>query len=397
VWWVVANPKQWHWDSLFRDGRVDYKYGRIKRNYPLVQPGDLVVGYLAAPEKRIYALARVAEGLHDKEGKPCITLEPVQRIENGLTYAELMEDPTLSQSEPLYNRCQGTLFRLEEREADRLWGLLADENPQLAEYIDQEETQADTQSPLTLITFHPSYSYEDFIEGFRPEDTGEGLRLRLSDGLFKRICATAQADPNRKYLILIDEINRANLAKVFGEIITLLERDKRGIQLVLPQSKTPFSVPRNVYILGTINTADRSIRLMDAALRRRFGFIELLPELALLRDIQIDGLLDLYDFLSVLNARIRRMQGREKEIGQGFFFNDGQLVSDGMGFARCFRQDILPLLQEYCYDDYSELAQYIGRELVDVENGTIRPNILHDDEKLVAALAEFTSAAAGSA
>lgn len=392
VWWVVANPKQWRWDTLFTDGHVEYKYGRLKRNYPLVQPGDLVVGYHSQPDMQIVALARVSAGLQDGDGDPHITLEPVHRIDNGLTYAELTADATLSQSEPIYNRCQGTLFRLEEREADYLLSLLSERDPKIKDYIDQSETHTDVQNQLTLVTFHPSYSYEDFIEGFRPQDSGDGLRLRLSDGLFKTICNSALANPSRKYLILIDEINRANLAKVFGEIITLLERDKRGVRVVLPQSKEPFSVPENVFMLATMNTSDRSIRLMDAALRRRFSFIEVMPELSLLRGAQIDGVLDLYEFLTVLNTRISRTQGRDKQIGHSFFLEDAQPISDGSEFARRFRQEVLPLLQEYCYDDYGELAEYIGADLVDVENAILHSNILYDDEKLVAALAEFISA-----
>lgn len=391
VWWVVANPRQWHWDKLFAEGRVEYRYGRLQRNYPLVQPGDLVIGYLAAPDKRIYALARVTEGLHGQDGDRRIALEPVYRLENGLTYTEMAEDPILSQSEPIYNRCQGTLFKLEDREADYVLSLLAERDPKIEDYIDQSDTQADTQNQLTLVTFHPSYSYEDFIEGFRPQDTGEGLRLRLADGLFKIVCNAAHANPERKYLILIDEINRANLAKVFGEIITLLERDKRGVPVVLPQSKEPFNVPSNVYMLGTMNTSDRSIRLMDAALRRRFSFIEVMPELSLLQGAQIDGVLDLYEFLTILNTRISRTQGREKQIGHSFFLEDGQPISDGSEFARRFRQEVLPLLQEYFYDDYSELVDYIGSRLIDVENATLSSDVLYDDEKLVAALAEFIS------
>jgi 5-methylcytosine-specific restriction protein B len=108
------------------------------------------------------------------------------------------------------------------------------------------------------------------------------LKLRLEDGVFKRICREAQSHPKQNYLILIDEINRANLAKVFGELITLMEKDKRGIQVTLPQSKESFTVPPNVFILGTMNTADRSIKLMDTALRRRFSFIELMPDSSLL-------------------------------------------------------------------------------------------------------------------
>lgn len=243
---------------------------------------------------------------------------------------------------------------------------------------------------LTMVTFHPSYSYEDFIEGFRPEATGEGLRLSLSDGLFKQVCQIAQKNSYKKYLIIIDEINRANLAKVFGEIITLLERDKRdSVVVTLPQSKESFSVPTNVYLLGTMNTSDRSIRLMDAALRRRFGFIEMLPDLELLRGAQVDDL-DLFRFLERLNTRLNQKQGREKQIGHSFFLDDGKPLNDSDEFARRFRQEILPLLQEYCYDDYDELADYIGSELVDVENTTLKMDMLMDDEQLLDALKKLS-------
>lgn len=396
VWWMVANPKQWHWNNLFRDGSVAYRYGRLKRNYPLVQAGDLVIGYLAAPEKRVVALARVQEGLHDDDGDLRITIEPLHHIENGLTFAELTDDEILRHSEPARFRCQGTLFKLEDDEAEYLFSLLAERDPPIGDYIDQVDTGTDAGNPLTLVTFHPSYSYEDFIEGFRPQDSGDGLRLRLVDGLFKTVCASAWADPDHKYLIVVDEINRANLAKVFGEIITLLERDKRGVPIVLPQSKEPFSVPNNVYMLGTMNTSDRSIRLMDAALRRRFGFIEIMPDLALLRGAQINNMLDLHDYLIVLNTRISRTQGREKQIGHAFFLESGQPISDAAEFAQRFRQEVLPLLQEYCYDDYGELAEYVGEGLVDVGNATLRTDVLYDDDRLVAALAEFTAAASGS-
>lgn len=396
VWWVVANPKQWHWDQLFRDGSVDYRYGRLQNNYALVQPGDLVVGYLATPEKRIVALAEVTEGLHTEGDEPRITLKPLQRIENGLTYAEMLSDSVLNRSEPMRYHCQGTLFKLENEEADYLLSLLAERDPQIDDNIERTEAVAAAESQLTLVTFHPSYGYEDFIEGFRPQDSGDGLRLRLADGVFKSVCNIARANPKHKYLILIDEINRANLAKVFGEIITLMERDKRGVSVILPQSKEPFSVPENVYLLGTMNTSDRSIRLMDAALRRRFSFFELMPDMALLRGAKIDVQLDLYDYLTLLNTRISKTQGREKQIGHAFFLKDGQPISDASEFGQRFRQEILPLLQEYCYDDYAQLSEYVGAGLVDIENASLRIDVLYEDQALVAALTGFTSSQLGT-
>ena len=240
VWWVVANPKKWSWDRLFRDGRVDYRYGRLKRNYPLVQRGDLVIGYQSTPAKRIVALARVSRELQSVgDNSPTIELEPVEKLDRGLSYDELIEDAVLAQSEPMRFNNQGTLFALTETEAEYLFVQLAERHPQCA-VLEQAGDSGTTAGvgPLTRVTFHPSYTYEDFIEGFRPDASGAGgLSLALEDGVFKRVCRAAQANPGRPYLLLIDEINRGNVAKIMGELLTLLERDKRGLTLTLPQSK----------------------------------------------------------------------------------------------------------------------------------------------------------------
>lgn len=244
---------------------------------------------------------------------------------------------------------------------------------------------------LTRVTFHPSYSYEDFIEGFRPVDSdGHGLSLRLQDGVFKRVCRAASAKPEQTYVVLIDEFNRANVAKVFGEMLTLIEVDKRGLHLMLPQSRDAFSVPPNVFVLATMNTADRSIKLLDAALRRRFAFIELMPDLSLLKGAVI-GELALDDLLDGLNARIAKAEGREKQIGHAYLLKDGQPLTEPEEFASRFREEILPLLQEYCYADYGALARFIGRTLVDADAGTLNIEVLEDPLQLLAALnAEFS-------
>ena len=251
--------------------------------------------------------------------------------------------------------------------------------------------------PLTRVTFHPSYTYEDFIEGFRPRAGGAGgLSLALEDGLFKRVCRAAQANPGRPYLLLIDEINRGNVAKIMGELLTLLERDKRGLTLTLPQSKEPFSVPPNVFLLGTMNTADRSIKLLDAALRRRFAFLECMPDSELLHGAEV-GDLALDDFLDGLNQRIARFEGREKQVGHSYLLVDGQPIDEVEEFAARFREEILPLLQEYCYDDYAMLAKFIGSELVDADAGTLDAEKVDDAEQLVAALArEFDAGGVSS-
>ena len=385
VWWFVANPKEWSWDQLFKDGRVTYRYGRLQRNYPLVSAGDLVVGYQSRPDKRIMALAQVSKGMSEVGGEaPGIELKPLQGISDGPTYEALLQDPVMGLSEPLRNRCQGTLFALTGDEAQYLLELLAENQPDIQKHF----TSGEGVGYLTWITFHPSYSYEDFVEGFRPVDTGGGgLALRLEDGLFKRICREAQAHPKQHYLMLIDEINRANLAKVFGELITLLEMDKRGLVVTLPQSKESFTIPPNLYLLGTMNTADRSIKLMDAALRRRFAFLEMMPDLSLLHGARV-GELSLEDFLEGLNKRIAQSEGREKQIGHAFLLENGQPLSEPAEFARRFRQEILPLLQEYCYDDYAALENYLGKKLVNKEQQVLNQDVLGDDDLLLAALAQ---------
>jgi 5-methylcytosine-specific restriction protein B len=211
--------------------------------------------------------------------------------------------------------------------------------------------------------------------------------LRLEDGVFKRLCREAQANPKRKYLLLVDEINRANMAKVFGEMVTLLEKDKRGMQVTLPQSKESFAIPPNVYIVGTMNTADRSIKLLDAALRRRFAFIELMPDIELLRGASV-GALRLDEFLEALNRRVAKTEGREKQIGHSFLLEGAAPVADAEEFARRFRQEMLPLLQEYCYEDYGALAGYIGEKIVDREANALDMECLNDPEALITALAE---------
>jgi 5-methylcytosine-specific restriction protein B len=357
-----------------------------------VQPGDLVIGYQSTPDKRIVALAEVEKGLaQNKDGESTISLRPLHRVKNGLTYTDLMADPKLSKSEPMRFRCQGTLFALTDSEAEILLALLSERDPGLANVTASESTIG----ALTWVTFHPSYSYEDFIEGFRPVDTGEGsLVLRMENGLFKRICREAQAHPQKNYLLVVDEINRANLAKVFGEIITLLEKDKRGLVVTLPQSKESFTIPTNVYLLGTMNTADRSIKLMDTALRRRFAFLEMMPDVSLLTGATVNGL-PLDEFLIALNKRIAQTEGREKQIGHAFLLDGEQPVSEPEEFSRRFRQEILPLLQEYCYDDYAEMAQYLGNKLVDSQERALNMDVLLDAERLIEALTAVVNESAG--
>ncbi len=385
TWFMVANPAHWPWSKLFDDRSVDYSLGRLKRNYPSVRAGDLVVGYESTPTKRVVALARVISE-YDADAPPAsaLTLEPVASVTDGITYEELQADPILAASEPARFRCQGTLFALSPLESDRILSKLADRDPTVS------SVAAPSVQRLTRVTFHPSYTYEDFVEGFRPAQTGSGtLELVLTDGIFKRVCEAAAADPKHRYVVLIDEINRGNIPKIFGELITLIEQDKRGLTVRLPQSGQEFAVPSNVHLIGTMNTADRSIHLLDTALRRRFSFIELLPDSDLLEGATA-GVLALDVFLDSLNEKIRARVGREKQVGHAMFLKNGVPIESPEAFAEIFRFELLPLLQEYFYEDYKDLAGLLGA-VIDADAERVSP-LADDPEALCAELASHLGA-----
>ena len=226
------------------------------------------------------------------------------------------------------------------------------------------------------VTFHQSYSYEDFIEGIRPQTTeGGSISYDVRDGLFKTFCQRARQDPKQRYALFIDEINRGNISRIFGELITLIETDKRawwdedgqlvdGMELTLPYSGDPFGVPKNLDIYATMNTADRSIALMDAALRRRFRFHELMPEPKRVPGSRGDGLipdgegglLDLRALLETINQRLRYLLHRDQTFGHAYFID----VKDLDALRQVMVYDIIPMLAEYFYDDWNKIRRVLG-------------------------------------
>jgi 5-methylcytosine-specific restriction protein B len=170
------------------------------------------------------------------------------------------------------------------------------------------------------------------------------------------------------FYLIVDEINRGDLPRIFGELLTVLEADKRNRPVLLSLSGAAFRVPSNVFLIGTMNTADRSIALLDAALRRRFGFIELLPDSGTLRETVLDGL-PLGLWLDALNRRVIEHLGadaRNRQIGHSYFLQRGVPLAELGDLARVLREDIVPLLQEYCYEDYGLLEKILGSGLVDI-------------------------------
>lgn len=229
-------------------------------------------------------------------------------------------------------------------------------------------------SQIEFITFHPSYSYEDFIEGLKAKVVSGQVTYYIEDGVFKRIAKIASANPGNRFVIIIDEINRGNTSSIFGELITLIEEDKRKnntneMCAKLLYSKEEFSVPSNLYIIGTMNTVDRSIALIDIALRRRFEFEEIMPDPSLLSDIVVVDdsrhrqklSIDLQRLLFTINERIEEELDRDHTIGHAYFLSyaDNKTITL-KNLNRVFKSKIIPLLQEYFYEDWEKIKKILN-------------------------------------
>ena len=218
---------------------------------------------------------------------------------------------------------------------------------------------------VAVVQFHPSYSYEDFIEGIRPaldEATGQ-VTYRVEPGLFRRFCEEASGRQDETFVLVIDEINRGNLPKVFGELLFLLERRGAEGRVELPISRTAFSIPENVRVLGTMNTADQAIALVDVALRRRFHFVPLRPDSELLRrylDQSAPAMSGLAELLERLNEKLRR-EGMDENlfIGHSHFMKP---TLDEAGARRAWEHSIMPTLEEFFYGKPDRLARFSYEE-----------------------------------
>ena len=274
---------------------------------------------------------------------------------------------------------------------------------------------------IKFITFHQSYSYEEFIEGIRPniewdeskaenysdknktEKTKKDIEYIGHDGVFKKFCNKARGE-KEPYVFIIDEINRGNISKIFGELITLIEETKRDgdddnlekMKVTLPYSGELFSVPDNVYIIGTMNTADRSIALLDTALRRRFDFEEIMPDSSLLNKVK-DKDIEMSKMLDAINKRIEILLDRDHQIGHSYFMSLNNATDGEEAFEKLksiFKNKIIPLLQEYFYDDYEKIRLVLGEKWVKsknsikdhfnhLENGAYLERFIIDDQTLL--------------
>ena len=393
-----------------------YQMRQMKAHFPLPEP-EAQKPWPEVSELTWFQV--VALALHDL-GKPSAVLEiaahplvqakyveraPQTKL-NAFVWQQLQSHTVRESTTVRYTlRVDPLVF---DRDDSGKWFLAAGLPPELA----ATETSAEAAPPTNqfFVTFHPSFSYEDFVEGIRPESDLEGaqaVRYPLRAGVFKQACERAVQlagytgglaalcdlpaeerrdifEGARPAVIFIDEINRGNVARIFGELITLIERDKRlgedqELIVTLPGSQQRFGVPPNLWIVGTMNTADRSVVAVDIALRRRFAFEECAPEPELLSAVVIgddeeDGAsVEVAKLLTTINTRLEALRDRDHRIGHSFFWPmvKTPALRTLEELRRVFEDHIIPLLVEYFHDDLGRVGLVLGEQFVERRKGKV--------------------------
>lgn len=414
-WWLTANPKIWSFAEIKIGEEQSYTLyndsgnkRRVFQNFLDAKVGDLVIGYEANPVKKIVAIAKITQSNDSKS----IYFEKIEGLPVPIEYAVLKQSPELEKME-FFVQPNGSLFKLTKGEFDFIMDIIREENPlKQIDAVTPKYTKQDflsvvyiteerydvleallknkknvilqgapgvgktftakklayaimgeqDDSRIQIVQFHQNYSYEDFIMGYRPD----GTDFKLTDGIFYRFCQTAANHPDKDYFFIIDEINRGNMSKIFGELLMLIEKEYRGTKATLAYSGMSFSVPENLYIIGMMNTADRSLAMIDYALRRRFSFFEMEPGFNSEGFQNYQGEFSnetfnaLIDQIKSLNRKIAedKSLGRGFRIGHSYFCGRkvGECTTDWMRSVIEF--DILPMLSEYWFDDPAKLQSW---------------------------------------
>ena len=411
-WWLNANPKIWSFADIAVGEVQSYTLynengnkRRIFQNFLDAKAGDMIIGYESNPVKQIVAIGRV---IAEQDGEK-LFFEKVEGLTSPIDYATLKGCPELERMEYFQNP-QGSLFKLTRGEYDFILDMIREENPVAQEASVDAYTKSDfldevymtekryenlvavlrnkksiilqgapgvgktfaarrlawsmmgekDDSRIEFVQFHQNYSYEDFMMGYKPFEDG----FELKYGIFYRFCQKAANQPDKEFFFIIDEINRGNMSKIFGELLMLIEKDYRGTKATLAYNGLSFSVPKNLYIIGMMNTADRSLAMIDYALRRRFSFFEVEP------GFDSEGFIHYQNGLNneTLNELVNKVKDLNREIsldkslGKGFCIGHsyfcGRDVCTEEWLHSIVDYDILPMLSEYWFDDANKLQRW---------------------------------------
>lgn len=411
-WWLNANPKIWSYSDIAVGEVQSYTLynengnkRRIFQNFLDAKAGDMIIGYESNPVKQIVAIGRVSA---EQDGEK-LFFEKVEGLTSPIDYATLKECPELERMEYFQNP-QGSLFKLTRGEYDFILDMIREENPVSTDAAIDAYTKSDfldkvymtekryenlvavlrnkkniilqgapgvgktfaarrlawsmmgeqDNSRIEFVQFHQNYSYEDFMMGYKPVEDG----FELKYGIFYRFCQKAANQPNKEFFFIIDEINRGNMSKIFGELLMLIEKDYRGTKATLAYNGLSFSVPENLYIIGMMNTADRSLAMIDYALRRRFSFFEVEP------GFDSEGFIHYQNGLNneTLNELISKVKdlnheiALDKSLGKGFCIGHsyfcGRDICTDEWMHSIVDYDILPMLSEYWFDDPNKLQRW---------------------------------------
>lgn len=411
-WWLNANPKIWSFADIAVGEVQSYTLynengnkRRIFQNFLDAKAGDMIIGYESNPVKQIVAIGRVSA---EQDGEK-LFFEKVEGLTSPIDYATLKGCPELERMEYFQNP-QGSLFKLTRGEYDFILDMIREGNPVATEASIDAYTKSDfldevymtekryenlvavlrnkkniilqgapgvgktfaarrlawsmmgekDDSRIEFVQFHQNYSYEDFMMGYKPVEDG----FELKYGIFYRFCQKAANQPDKEFFFIIDEINRGNMSKIFGELLMLIEKDYRGIKATLAYNGLSFSVPKNLYIIGMMNTADRSLAMIDYALRRRFSFFEVEP------GFDSEGFIHYQNGLNneTLNELVNKVKDLNREIsldkslGKGFCIGHsyfcGRDVCTEEWLHSIVDYDILPMLSEYWFDDANKLLRW---------------------------------------
>ena len=378
---------------------------RIFQNFLDAKAGDMIIGYESTPVKQIVAIGKVSA---EQDGEK-IYFEKVEGLSSPIDYATLRDCPELQKME-YFSMQQGSLFKLTKGEYDFIIDMIREENPlpvadevekyDKAAFLDEvymTESKYDTlvavlknkkniilqgapgvgktfaakrlaysimgekdEGRIEFVQFHQNYSYEDFMMGYKPVNDG----FELKYGIFYRFCQKAANQPDKDFFFIIDEINRGNMSKIFGELLMLIERDYRGTKATLAYNGMSFSVPKNLYIIGMMNTADRSLAMIDYALRRRFSFFDIEP------GFDSEGFTKYQQGLNnetfaLLVSKVQELNKEitlDKSLGKGFCIGHsyfcGQTECTDEWMQAIVDYDILPMLSEYWFDDLNKLQRW---------------------------------------